>query len=213
MNILLLEDDYSLNQAIKNSLEAYGHKIDTFFDGEEAIENVSNKYHLYILDINIPNTTGIKVLQYIKKINLNSKVIMISASVDIEKIREAYLSGCDDYIKKPFDIEELILKIERFDTSSYKKVRLSKNIKYCTLNKELYVDNRVCDLTKNEKNFLNLLVENKGSKISYDQIEDFAYHGSSKSNNAIRSMVKRLRKKLPDNLIQNSMDEGYFIKS
>lgn len=213
MKILLLEDDSILNEAIKNTLESFGYKVDSFFDGEEALDNVSNKYDLYILDVNTPKLNGISVLKHIKKINLNSKVIMISANINIDQIRKAYENGCDDYVKKPFDIEEIILKIKRLDTSSYKKIELQKNIQFCTLHKELYIENTICDLTKNEKNFLTLLVENKGSKITYEQIEDFVYQGTSKSNNAIRSLVKRLRKKLPKDLIQNSMDEGYFIES
>lgn len=211
MNILLLEDDYDLNEVIKNNLQLAGYNVDSFIDGEEALDCISNKYNVYVLDINTPSITGLNVLKHIKKINLNSKVIMVSGNTDIQIMREAYESGCDDFIKKPFHIEELVLKIEKLDMSNYKKIELSNNIKYCTIHKELYIDNRICELTKNEKNFLTLLVENRGSKISYDQIEDFVYHGNTKSNNAIRSMVKRLRKKIPENLIQNSMDEGYFI--
>ena len=70
----------------------------------------------------------------------------------------------------------------------------------------------ILELTKNEKNLLFLLVENLGLKVSYEQIENFVYQGESKSSDAIRSLIKRVRKKIPKEVIFNSLDEGYFIK-
>ena len=67
-------------------------------------------------------------------------------------------------------------------------------------------------MTKREKDLLVLLLDNKGKTISYENIENFVYQGESKSSNAIRSLLKRLRKKLPKDLILNSIEEGYFIK-
>jgi len=139
---------------------------------------------------------------------------MISAIIDIEKIREAYKQGCDDYIKKPFDIDELIFKIERIDEQNLHSIKkLDQNTTFCSHKKELFVKNIQCDLTKNERYFLHLLIENIGNTITHEQIEDFIYKGTSKSPDAIRSMVKRLRKKLPENIIQNNIEEGYFIKN
>ena len=82
----------------------------------------------------------------------------------------------------------------------------------CKWLKELIIDGGIFELTKNERNFLFLLVENLGKKVSYEQIENFVYQGESKSSNAIRSLIKRIRKKLPKELIFNSLEEGYFIK-
>lgn len=73
-------------------------------------------------------------------------------------------------------------------------------------------ENEKIELTKNEKNLLYLLIKNIGTTISYLQIEDFVYDGETKSSDAIRSLIKRLRKKLPEDLILNSLDEGYYIK-
>lgn len=114
MKIFLLEDDYSLNEAITEIIELESYIVDCFYDGEIAFNSISNEYDLYILDINIPNINGLDILEKIKEININSKVIIISANINIELIKEAYLLGCDDYLKKPFDTEELILKINRY---------------------------------------------------------------------------------------------------
>ena len=212
MKIFLLEDDYSLNEAIKEIIQLENHSVENFYDGETAFSKISNDYDLYILDINIPNINGLEILKQIKQINLKTKVIIISANINIDLIREAYTLGCDDYIKKPFNIEELLFKINRYekkDTIIY----LDINITFNTISKELIINNKTVELTKNEKNLLFLLVDNLNNKISYDQIENFVYEGTSKTSDAIRSLVKRLRKKLPKDLISNSLDEGYYIKA
>lgn len=212
MKIFLLEDDYSLNEAIKEIIQLENHSVENFYDGETAFSKISNDFDLYILDINIPNINGLEILKQIKQINLKTKVIIISANINIDLIREAYTLGCDDYIKKPFNIEELLFKINRYekkDTIIY----LDINITFNTISKELIINNKTVELTKNEKNLLFLLVDNLNNKISYDQIENFVYEGTSKTSDAIRSLVKRLRKKLPKDLISNSLDEGYYIKA
>mgnify|MGYP003565107594 FL=1 len=211
MKIFLLEDDYSLNEAIKEIIQLENHIVDNFYDGDVAFNNISNDYDLYILDINIPNMNGLEVLKNIKNKNPKTKVLIISANINIDLIREAYILGCDDYIKKPFDLEELIFKINRYEKKN-KLIYLEENIVFNLLNKELLIDGNILELTKNEKNLLFLLVENLGVKVSYEQIENFVYQGESKSSNAIRSLIKRIRKKLPKELIFNSLEEGYFIK-
>ena len=211
MKIFLLEDDYSLNEAIKEIIQLENHIVDNFYDGDVAFNNISNDYDLYILDINIPNMNGLEVLKNIKNKNPKTKVLIISANINIDLIREAYILGCDDYIKKPFDLEELIFKINRYEKKN-NLIYLEENIVFNLLNKELLIDGNILELTKNEKNLLFLLVENLGLKVSYEQIENFVYQGESKSSDAIRSLIKRVRKKIPKEVIFNSLDEGYFIK-
>jgi DNA-binding response OmpR family regulator len=212
MNIFLLEDDYSLNEAIKEIIELENHNVDNFYDGEVAFSNISNNYDLYILDINTPNINGIELLKIIKSSNFKTKVIIISANININLMKEAYALGCDDYLKKPFNLEELIFKINRYEQKS-KIIYLDKDIIFNLSKKELIINNQNIDLTKNEKTLLTLLIENRGNKISYEQIENFVYKGESKSYDAIRSLVKRLRKKIPKELILNSLDEGYYINN
>ncbi len=211
MKIFLLEDDYSLNETIKEMLELSCHEIDSFYDGEIAYNNITYNYDLYILDINIPSIDGIELLKSIKKLNSQTKVIMISANININKIKEAYNYACDDYLKKPFDVEELILKVEKYNTKE-KNIILGENIYFNTISKELLINHQKIELTKNEKTLLILLLDNKGKAISHENIEDYIYKGEIKSSDAIRSLLKRLRKKLPKDIILNSIDEGYFIK-
>ena len=211
MKILLLEDDFSLNEAIRETLENYDYEVDSFYDGMKAYMNISNDYDLYILDINTPSLEGLDLLSYIKKSKSNSNVLMISAIIDIDKIRKAYKLGCDDYIKKPFEIEELLFKIERINKKENHLIEINSFTKYYLRKKELLIDDKLCILTKNEKNFLHLLIENHNEIVDYSKIEDFVYNGEAKTSDAIRSMVKRLRKKMNSELIENVLEEGYRI--
>lgn len=212
MKIFLLEDDYSLNTAIKESLELENHNVESFYDGLQALDSLSSLYDLYILDINTPTLEGISLIESIKRISKKIKVIMISAIIDIDKIRESYNKGCDDYLKKPFDIEELLLKIKKYDLErSETNIELSKNIHYSLRDKKFYINNKNVHLTKNEQAFLHLLILNKNSIVTNSQIEDYVYEGESKTSVAIRSLVKRLRKKLSNNLIETVNQEGFII--
>ena len=212
MKIFLLEDDYSLNETIKEMLELNLHEVHTFYDGEIAYNNITTySYDLYILDINIPFIDGLEILKSIKIISEKIKVIMISANINIEKIKEAYKYGCDEYLKKPFDVEELILKIEKFDNKE-KNIIIEDDVLFNTISKELFINNKKIELTRSERTLLLLLLENRGKAISHQNIEDYVYKSESKSSDAIRSLIKRLRKKLSRNLILNSIDTGYFIK-
>ena len=212
MKIFLLEDDYSLNESIKEMLETENYIVHSYYDGNIAYENIIDDYCLYIFDVNVPNIDGLYLLEHIKTINKNSNVIIMSANINIDKIKEAYNKGCDDYIKKPFDIQELLLKINKYTKKSY-ITTLDENLYFDKIERKLFLNNIKIELTKNEKNLLFLLINNMENKVSYTQIEDFVYERESKSSDAIRSLVKRLRKKLPKDLILNSLDEGYYIKN
>jgi DNA-binding response OmpR family regulator len=209
--IFLLEDDYCLNDTIKDMLNKNGFSVDAFYDGEKAFENILGEYVLYILDINVPNIDGIIILEKIKSVNSNAKVIIISANIDIDKITEAYEKDCDDYIKKPFDIQEFRLKIKKI-TNQFEIKNLAPNICFNMKNRVLYKNNEEIILTKSERNLLFLLLNNQGEKISQYQIEEFVYDGVAKTSVAIRTLIKRVRQKLPKDTILNIVDEGYCIK-
>lgn len=114
-------------------------------------------------------------------------------------------------MKKPFDLEELLLKVCKF-TQRINTIYLDENIYFDTKERKLFLNNLEIELTKIEKSLLFLLLANKGKNISHSQIEDFVYDRVAKTSNSIRSLVKRLKKKIPKDLIQNSIGDGYIIK-
>ncbi|MDX4049560.1 response regulator transcription factor [Aliarcobacter skirrowii] len=211
MRVFLLEDDFSLNESIKDMLESESFLVDCFYDGKVALDSINSNYDLFILDIFVPNLNGIELMYRIKKENSNSIVFIMSANIDISTIEEAYKKGCDDYIKKPFNIQELLFKLKKYNKSS-ELFKLEDELFFDLKLKKLTYKNIDIELTKKEKQFLNLLVDNRGSIVNYSLIEDVVYDGEYKTIDAIRSLVKRLRKKLPKDIIFTNLDQGYYIK-
>ncbi len=199
MNILLLEDDIALNKAIKRVLELDHHTVNTFLDGQVLLESLEKSYDLYILDINVPHISGLELLDIILLQNNQAKVIMISSNTDMESLQTAYDIGCVDYLKKPFHIAELRAKINRLKIS---REHLFSGIK-------LKVNSDI--LTKKEKRLLNLLLDNLTLVVSYEMIENYVYENKPMSMDALRALIRRLRGKLEDDIIQNIIDEGYSI--
>jgi DNA-binding response OmpR family regulator len=199
MKILLLEDDVPLNKAITKLLRLDLHEVSSFFDGQYLLDTVKAfNYDVYILDINVPHVNGLELLSLIHNHNSSSKIIMISSNIDLESIQKAYASGCCDYLKKPFHLEELQLKINQFLN---KEEQLLQNI---TLPPNT-------TLTKKERLLLLLLLEHKSQTVTYAKIEAYVYKDKSMSIDSLRTLVKRLRKKLPHSVIETKIDEGYFI--
>ncbi|MEA1892772.1 MAG: response regulator, partial [Campylobacterota bacterium] len=131
MKILLLEDEVMLNESIYEYLDSIGHQIDSFLDGMQAFEAMKeSSYDLLILDINVPNLDGLSFLERVHKLKIHTPTIYISALVDIEDISCAYDLGCYDYLKKPFHLKELSLRIDRIKLEKETPrvhLRLSKN--------------------------------------------------------------------------------------
>lgn len=211
MRVFLLEDDISLNESIKDMLESESFLVDCFYDGKVALDSINSNYDLFILDIFVPNLNGIELMYRIKKENSNSIVFIMSANIDISTIEEAYKKGCDDYIKKPFNIQELLFKLKKYNKSG-ELFKLEDELFFDLKLKKLIYKNIDIELTKKEKQFLNLLVDNRGSIVNYSLIEDVVYDREYKTIDAIRSLVKRLRKKLPKDIIFTNLDQGYYIK-
>ncbi len=113
MKILVLEDNTRLCNLIKNSLTKESYKVDTFCDGEEALGAISDGYECYILDINVPSLDGISILETIRMYHKDIPVIIISSNYEYEKIKLSYEIGCNDYLKKPFFMYELIHKVKK----------------------------------------------------------------------------------------------------
>lgn len=212
MRILLLEDDFALHKAIKATLAMGHHVVESFYDGLVALENASIPFDLYVLDINVPNVSGLEITQKIKSFNPNAKIIIISAYNDIKTIKQAYGVGCDDYLKKPFDIEELLIKVQKLDIRSNENaIFITNDLKYDLSLKILLLDNMKVELTKKESIFIHLLLSNNNRSVPYERIIEAVYPNEPSDINALRSLVKRLRKKLPDDVIKTDIVGGYVL--
>ena len=210
MKLMLVEDEYLLNKTIRSYLSSKGFKIDGFLDGLEAVDAVGSGYDLFIIDIDIPQINGIGILEHIRSLYPQTPVIMISATIDMEMVTKAYTKGCNDYLKKPFDIKELELKIRAFTRSVEPRVKLGETVFYEKEAQQLlYKEERIV-LTPQENTFLLLLLDNRGRVVQNEQIE-VAIWGIENTKPPLRQLVNRLRKKIPEDIIKNRIGEGYII--
>ena len=200
MNILLLEDDTALNRAIKKVLELdKNNSVESFFDGQDVLNTLNHSYDLYVMDVNVPNINGLDLLRVIHEKNNLAKVIIISANADLNTLQEAYALGCVDYLKKPFHLDELRIKIDKLKIP---RKHLASNIK---------LKNNDDVLTKKERTLLNLLLENQEAVVTYELIEEHVYQDKTMTMDGLRALVRRLRSKLVDDVIKNVLDEGYSV--
>lgn len=210
MKIFLLEDDYLLNKSITQYLTAKGFKVTAYYNGSEAIQAIADDFDLMILDIDIPQLSGITVMEEIRKLYPAKPIIMISATIDIDMISKAYEKGCNDYMKKPFDIRELELKIRTYQKKSVDTVAILEGLEYVISDQRLVYLSKEIPLTPKEKKLFHILVENKGKTVSLELLER-AIWGMNGDAMHLRQLVARLRKKLPQNSIQNRTGSGYCI--
>ena len=212
MKILLLEDNQKLNDTITKRLKIKGYNLLSFTDGAEAFEAVSDGFSCFILDINVPNIDGIKILNKIREYYPTLPVIIISASVELDMIKQAYDLGCNDFLKKPFFIDELEIKIEKLCKIQNEKIFFDENCYFDFKSAVLKMDEKEVRLTKKEKLLMNLFLTKKNQVISYESIENYVWEGNFASLESIRSLIRRLRKIIEKDYIQTVVDTGYIFK-
>lgn len=212
MKILLLEDNKKLNETITKRLKLKGYDVLSFIDGKEAYEKISEGFSCFILDINVPNIDGIKILKKIRDFYSSLPVIIISASIELDVIKQSYEFGCNDFLKKPFFIDELEIKIEKLCSIQNDKIYFDENSYFDFKSSLIVIDGTENRLTKKEKLLINLFLTKKNQVISYETIENYVWEGSFASLESIRSLLRRVRKILNKDYIQTVVDTGYIFK-
>ena len=212
MKILLLEDNKRLSNLIIEALEEKNYKVDWFEDGKIALESIYNGYDCFILDINVPGLDGLTLLKELRAMNSSTPAIIISANVELETIKDAYIKGCDEYIKKPFYIYELELKLDKLCKRKDESLKLPNDFIYDIEKEKLFDEkNEEVKLAKKEILLFNLFAKNLEKVITFEQIEQYVWEGDLTTNENIRALVKRLRKKLPIDTIISQGGMGYIL--
>lgn len=215
MKILLLEDEVMLNESICEYLESDGHQIESFFDGIDALKAIKeNSYDLLILDITVPGLDGLSFLEHIHALKIHVPAIYISALVDIEDISKAYDLGCNDYLKKPFHLKELLLRVNRVKllvNTPRVHLRLSKNYSYDQEHSRLLFNQEPQILTKRQSQIIDILSRNRGRIVDFEQFQSYVWSEQMVDNATIRAEINRLKKNLKEDFIINVRGMGYMI--
>lgn len=215
MKVLIIEDDVQLNIAISEFFKIKAFDSVSVKDGLSAIDQIDNgDFDLYLIDINIPDINGLDLLKHIRKTDIDTPIIIITASLEIENFSTAFENGCSEYIKKPFHLKELDIRINNLLSLNQREtVRLSDELLY-DLDTEAFVyKNKTITLRYKEKRFCTLMIKNVNSVVPNEMIFDYVWEGQVKETYPLRQLLVELRKKLPSDLIQTKIREGYIIES
>ena len=208
MRILLLEDDALLAESLKEFLELEDFIVDLAINGEEVYElTFNNRYDLYILDINVPKDNGFEVLKHLKEAGDNTPTIYISALTDINSISKGFNLGAIDYIKKPFDPMELVVRIKNRFLQNSNEIEY-KDIKYNIETKEIYKKDKLINLGETQLAIFDKLIKNKNKIVLQEELIEYL---DKQSSNALRVAISKLKNKLDLN-IKNVRGKGYILE-
>lgn len=221
MKIGLVEDEKNLSALICKYLVNEGYEVISFYNGEDALEHISEDFSLWILDIMLPGvTTGYDLIKKIRENNPKMPVIFTSArDQDIDKIMGLEL-GSDDYLAKPYSIRELVLRVKNLIARVYtnqiaKESQNIENFSSYTIDYDKRIvteNNEPINLTSKEYDLLLFLLKNKTKAFSRDQILDNVwgndYFGSDR---VVDDLMRRLRQKMPKLSVETIYGYGYRL--
>ncbi|CAM3488979.1 response regulator transcription factor [Arcobacter aquimarinus] len=215
MKILLLEDDLILNEIIEEHLVLQDNDVISTFSGYEAQNYLySETFDLLLLDVNVPDINGFDLLKELRTQNIKTPAIFITSLNMADDMQKGFESGCDDYIKKPFDLKELDLRInniKRFFNISPKNITIiDEKISLDNENLMIINENKKIQITKKESEVLLYLIKNSSKIVSIDELtlNLWAYEDSPTAS-TIRTYIKNLRKFVGEDKISNIRGVGY----
>jgi len=218
MKILLLEDDALLSKILTKHLRENYHTT-PIYDGNSALEILEEeKFDLLIFDSNVPGISGLELIKELRSYNDTTPIIMITAYQDTLHLKSAFTNGCNDYIKKPFELDELDMRIENisrtFNIEQNQLVNITKEILFDALNNQIIKNNTNFSIAKKESEFLNYLVKNRNRTISKEElIQNLWSFENMPSDATLRVYIRNLRGLIGKEAIITIRGMGYRLVS
>lgn len=220
MRLLIIEDEKKLCDTIAKSLHASGYETDVCYDGNEALEMVySEEYDLIVLDLNLPGTDGMEILRQLREYNEETRVLILSARSQIADKVRGLDAGANDYMEKPFHLQELEARIRSLTRRRFIQNDIClecEGVRFDTRERAAYVGGEKITLTRKENGILEYLLLNQGRPVSQEELIEHVWDANVDSlTSSIRVHMSSLRKKLKAALgydpIVNKIGEGYRI--
>ena len=221
MRLLIVEDEKQICDMVAKSLYAAGYEVDTCYDGREALEDIlAENYDLIVLDLNLPGIDGMDILRELRQSNEETKVIILSARGQIVDKVEGLDAGANDYMEKPFHLQELEARIRSLTRRKFvqKDICLEcGGIRFDTIKREVYAKGNKVSLTRKENGILEYMLFNIGRPVSQEELIEHVWDASVDSfSGSIRVHMSSLRRKLKAELgydpIINKVGEGYKLR-
>lgn len=217
MKILYLEDDLSLSQTVEEILKDEGFLVTCVYDGNEALKTIyKENFDIFILDANVPKISGFTLLKELREADILIPAIFTSSRTSIEDLANGYSSGADDYLKKPFNSTELLLRINALLKRVFKykenSIKIAQNIYFNLQNNELTTYNQKVSINPKEILLLKLLLKHKNECTSFEHIyQNLWSYDETYSDMSLRTYIKNLRKHLGKDRILSIKKIGYKL--
>ena len=219
MKIFLLEDDFLVHEIIEEHLQNSGHTVISTFNGVKAEEILySEVFDLLLLDVNVPSIDGFKLLEELRQRGIHTPAIYITSLVMIEDIEKGFGVGCDDYLKKPFELKELDLRINNikriFKIDTDNLITIEDKITIDKKNLIINKDGKSSHITLKELEVLQYLLKNKNNPISIEELTNNIWsYEDTPMDTTVRTYIKNLRKMIGEEYITNIRGVGYRFNS
>ena len=216
MRVLVVEDDKNLNRQIKDALTEAGYAVDVAFDGEEGhFLGDTEPYDAVVLDIGLPQMDGLSVLEEWRRAGKTMPVLLLTARDRWSDKVQGIDAGADDYVAKPFHMEEILARIRalvRRAAGHASNEITAGTVRLDVKAGKVTVDGQAVKLTSHELRLLSYLMHHKGKVVSRTELTEHLYDQDfDRDSNTIEVFVGRLRKKLPEECIQTVRGLGYQI--
>ena len=213
--LLLLEDDIQLSDTVKQFLEFKGYEVYCAYDGLEAQTIVYEKHiDLMLLDVKVPHLNGFEFLKKVRSEGKDIPAIFITSLNSVEDVEEGFSSGCDDYIRKPFALKELLVRVESLLKRSFgtydEKIDLGEGLLFDTKEMILTQHNNRIPLKTKELKLLTLFLQNINELLSYEKINETLWeYDEEPSSGSLRTYIKTLRSAIGKERIETIKNIGY----
>lgn len=222
MRILIVDDEENLLDQLRISFQRQRYIVETAVDGEEALDKIFNsEFDIIILDIMLPKQDGFSVLKEIRQAGINTPVLMLTARKSVDEKVKALDLGADDYLAKPFSLDELMARVRAVLRRSCEQkdavIRVG-NIQLSTATREVLVDGQAVELTMREFSILEFLMYNKNKAVSRFSLAEHVWGDAFdpfSMSNFIDVHIKNIRRKIGDvngSVIRTIRGVGYMIK-
>jgi DNA-binding response OmpR family regulator len=216
MKILLMEDDIGLSDIISEYLEDNDFDIDLVYDGEEALDRAyESNYDLYIFDVNVPAIKGFDLLKILRDKGDSTPTIFVTSLNDIEDVSKGFESGADDYLKKPFELAELLLRIKNIQKRSFTQkrstiIQIDKDITFNIESELLQTVQGSVSLPQKELKLLKHFLKHPNEIVTFESLYEVLWdYDETPSSESLRAHIKNLRKHLTKDMIHNLRGLGY----
>lgn len=218
VSVLYVEDEAHIRSKIADTLKYYVKEVFEAQNGQEGFDSYEkNKPDIILCDILMPIVDGIEMVKNIRKQDIVTPIVMITAHTDKEYLLDAVRLHLENYLVKPVTLSDIltVLKkcLDKINANTAYCCTLPKGYAFDFDHKVLTYENKTIALNKKEFQFLELLIQNSHRVVNYEELQECIWKDDVMTDNAIRSVVSSLRKKLPSNLIKNLSGIGYTLQN